>query len=101
MIRTSLLYVYVILLKPAGYLWVEVLVIMAEMQKGKTSNDNTFYTSVCNTLAKILLVKVHHMLRGKSKGRKVYSIFGGLGGMGLQSLKAQVWTQKEEKNWEK
>lgn len=54
-----------------------VLAVMEEMQKGKFNHDITFYHSVCNTLAKILLVKANHMLSPKLRGRKLHFISSG------------------------
>lgn len=72
LIGTRVLHMYLIFLKPAGYLGV-VLAIMAEIQTSKLRNDNTFYISICSTLAKIPLVKVSHMLSPKSRDREACS----------------------------
>lgn len=75
-----------------------VLVVMEEMPKGKFNHDNAFYHSVCNMLAKILLVKASHMLSPKLRGRKLHFISSG----GICKItRHRVWIQGEEHNWER
>jgi hypothetical protein len=75
-----------------------VLMLIAELQEGKSGLDNTFHISVFSTSAKNPLVKADHIQSPKLRGRKEYSIPSG---RNCTVTGDNAKTQGQQKNWKK